>query len=118
MIQSYKDLIVWQKGFQLVIAVYRLTKEFPKTELFGLTSQMRRAAVSVASNIAEGYSRRSDKEFNRFLLIAIGSASELETQLLVAKELGLSSVDSFVESEKLIKESMKLINCFINKLKN
>lgn len=79
MIQSHKDLVVWQKAIQLVTEVYELTKSFPKEELFGLTSQMRRAAVSIPSNIAEDRNRGSRKDFRQFLLIAFASANELET---------------------------------------
>jgi four helix bundle protein len=86
--QSYRDLIAWQKAMDLVTEVYRVTKEFPKEELYGLTSQLRRAAVSVPSNIAEGQARHSQKEFHHFLGHARGSLAEIETQLLIAKNLG------------------------------
>jgi four helix bundle protein len=87
MVQGYKELIVWQKAMTLVQEVYRITNSFPKEEVFGLTSQIRRAAVSIPSNIAEGRSRRTRKDFGQFLAIAYGSAAELETQLLIAKSL-------------------------------
>jgi four helix bundle protein len=117
-IQSYKDLVVWQKGFQLVLAIYHLTSSFPKNEQFSLTSQMRRAAISIASNIAEGYQRKSSRELHRFLLITLGSASELETQLLAAKELRLAIANQFSKSENLLTKVLKLTNCFLNKLNN
>ena len=117
-IQSYKDLVVWQKGFQLVLAIYHLTISFPKNEQFSLTSQMRRAAISIASNIAEGYQRKSSRELHRFLLITLGSASELETQLLAAKELRLAIANQFSKSENLLTKVLKLTNCFLNKLNN
>jgi four helix bundle protein len=86
--RSYKDLVVWQKAMDLVTSTYRATARFPKDELFGLTSQARRAAVSIPSNIAEGQGRLSEKEFRHFLGNARGSLMELETQLQVAENLG------------------------------
>ena len=86
-VQSYRELIVWQKAIDLVVAIYRITQSFPREEAFGLTSQLRRAAVSIPSNIAEGQGRRSAKEFQRFLDIARGSLQEVETQLLIANRL-------------------------------
>lgn len=86
-IKNFRDLVVWQKGIELVKAIYKVTGSFPKDELYGLSSQMRRAAVSVPSNIAEGFRRRHSKEFKRFLNIALGSSAELETQIIIAKEL-------------------------------
>ncbi|WP_407457128.1 four helix bundle protein [Fibrobacter sp.] len=91
MAQSYKDLVVWQKAIDLTVAVYQLTKRFPKEELFGLVSQMRRASVSIASNIAEGEGRKSKKEFAHFLGISLGSKAELETQLILCERVGLAS---------------------------
>jgi len=92
-VRSYADLDVWKKGVDLVLAVYRATGEFPRDEVFGLTSQLRRAAVSIPSNIAEGQSRRSSAEFRRHLSIALGSLAELETQLVIAKHLGYLGSD-------------------------
>ena len=86
--KSHKDLIVWQKSMDHVAAIYVATKAFPNEELFGIVSQMRRAAVSIPSNIAEGYGRLYDKETVKFLSNALGSASELETQLIISKDLG------------------------------
>jgi len=85
---THKDLQVWQEGLDLVEQVYHLTKLFPSTEIYGLCSQMRRAAVSVPSNIAEGAARRGEKEFIQFLYVALGSLSELETQCFIARRLG------------------------------
>ena len=85
---DHKDLDVWKKGMDLVLAVYQATGEFPKEELYGLTSQVRRAAVSIPSNIAEGAARNSDKEFTQFLHITLGSLAELETQWILAERLG------------------------------
>src|SRR3989338_174321 len=87
-IKSYKDLIAYQKSFDLVKAIYVLTGKFPREELYGLTSQIRRSAVSIPSNIAEGYMRGS-KEYVQFLKIALGSCAELETQLAISKEIGI-----------------------------
>ena len=92
-IRSYRDLIVWQKARELVKKVYEGSESFPRNEVFGLTQQMRRAAVSVPSNIAEGYGRGSRPEYIRFLHIARGSLYEIETQLLLAEDLGYLSGD-------------------------
>ena len=92
-IKSYQDLIVWQKAIDLVVQVYATTRTFPKDELYGLNSQMRRAAVSVPSNIAEGHSRASTGEFKQFLGHARGSLAELETQLTIAAKLGYLSTE-------------------------
>lgn len=86
-VRSYKDLIVYQKSFKLCLKVYEMTEDLPKSELYGLTSQMRRAAVSIPSNIAEGQRRRYRKEFIQFLSIALGSCAELETQVSLSIEL-------------------------------
>jgi four helix bundle protein len=85
--QSYRDLIAWQKGIDLVTAIYRLTQQFPREELYGLSNQLRRAAVSVPSNIAEGQARFSPKEFHHFLATARGSLVEIETQVIIAEKL-------------------------------
>jgi four helix bundle protein len=95
MLKNYKELKVWQKAYQLCIEVYRVTKTFPKEEVYGLTSQIRRAAVSVPSNIAEGYGRRTAGEYIQALYVAYGSNCELETQILLSGDLG------FVRSENL-----------------
>ena len=92
--KSYTELIGWQKSMALVTAVYKATQTFPREELYGLTSQMRRAAVSVPSNIAEGQSRYSKREFGHFLGNARGSLSELETQVLIAQDLGYIDRDA------------------------
>lgn len=117
MSKSHRDLIVWQKALSLVKATYQLTSSFPKQEIFGLTSQIRRAAVSVPSNIAEGYGRRSDGDFARFILISRGSLLELETQLLIAKDLGFGQKDKYIEVENLLIEVSKLTYCFLIKIK-
>lgn len=87
-ISSYRDLVVWQKAYELSLAVYRATRGFPRDEVYGLRSQMRRAAISVPSNIAEGYGRRTTAEYTRALNIAYGSNCEMETQVMLAADLG------------------------------
>ncbi len=109
-IKSYKDLFVWQKSIELTIKIYDLTKDFPKTENFGLISQMQRSAVSIPSNIAEGKMRLRKKEFRRFLLIAYGSGGELETQLEISKRLSLGNITKYLAIESLLTEIMKMLN--------
>jgi four helix bundle protein len=116
-IQSYKELIVWQKSFRLSVLVYQITKEFPKEELYGLVSQIRRCAVSIPSNIAEGYTRHGKLEYIHFLQIAFASGAELETQLLIARELNYINKKSFVEINNLLQEVLKMLNSLIRKLK-
>ena len=101
--RHYKELIIWQRAMQLVKSVYRLTKSFPPDERYGLALQMRRAAVSVPSNIAEGQARRGTKEFVHFLALASGSTAELETQLLLSIELGyLKRADAATAEDELV----------------
>lgn len=88
MVKGHRDLLVWQEGMTLVKLIYQCTADFPKDEIFGLTSQMRRAAISIPSNIAEGAARNGKREFIQFLGIARGSLSELETQILISNDLG------------------------------
>ena len=99
--KTHKDLDVWRKSIDLVASVYKTTSLFPKEELYGLTSQIRRAAVSIPSNIAEGAARNHVNEFRQFLYIALGSGAELETQLIIAKMLGFISDE---KSQTLINE--------------
>ena len=106
--QTHKDLDVWKLGIDLVERVYKETKNFPKEEQFGLVSQMRRAAVSIPSNIAEGAARKGNAEFLQFLYISLGSLSELETQILISIRLKYLSNESLLESIALI--GKKLIN--------
>jgi len=91
MLKSYRDLLVWQKAMELTIEIYRFSSDFPKSEVYGLTSQLRRAGVSVPSNIAEGYGRGSRKEYVQFLCISQGSLKELETQVILAQRLNYRS---------------------------
>ena len=115
-VQSYKDLIVWQKALDLVEIVYQVTNAFPKEELYGLTNQLRRAAVSIPSNIAEGHARCSTQEFHRFLSIARGSLAEVETQLLIAQRLGYLSNDQLSPILNLQIEINKMTNGLMVKL--
>ena len=112
-LESHKKLLVWQKAVELVTLVYRLTREFPETERFGLVIQMRRAAVSVVSNIAEGAARRSRKEKAQFFINARGSLSELDTQLIVSEALEFCSRDAKQELTGKIGEVARLLNGLI-----
>lgn len=109
-IHSYKDLIVWQKGVRLATAVYTLVEQFPKEELYEISSQMKRAAVSIPSNIAEGRRFGSNKEFAHFLSIAYGSGAELETQLEIVKSLPFGKKLRYTEVDSLLLEIMKMLN--------
>ena len=115
-IKSYKDLIVWQKSLKLAVKVYDLTDKFPREELYGLTSQMRRAAVSVPSNIAEGRGRGTKKDFVQFLRIAFGSISELQTQVEIAKFRPATINFNYAEINSLSTEIAKMLNSLISKL--
>jgi four helix bundle protein len=115
-VKSYRDLKVWQRAIQMTLAIYRVTTGFPKEEMFGLTSQIRRAAVSVASNIAEGYGRKSRGEYKQFLGMARGSNLEVQTQLLIATELGYSNPDLLKTTESLSIEVERMLNSLIAKL--
>lgn len=118
MLKSYKDLIVWQKSFHLALEVFKVTKKFPKSELYGLTSQMRRAAFAIPSNIAEGYSRKHRAEYVQFIRIAYASGAELETQVLIAKETNLLTVKDFQKVDTLLTEVMKMLNVLIKRLES
>jgi len=115
--QDFRNLRVWQEAHQLVLAIYRATENMPDQERFGLTSQMRRAAVSIPSNIAEGCGRDSDSEFKRFLQIAMGSASELEYQLLLARDLGMLDVSLFDRTAERLVGVKRMLNSFLKTLK-
>ena len=114
--RDYKDLTVWQKAIDLVTEVYKATRGFPKEELYGLTSQLRRCAVSVPSNIAEGQGRDSQGEFKRFLNIARGSDSELQTQLEIARALGFGESKMIDEAESLSHETGKMLFALLESL--
>jgi four helix bundle protein len=115
-VRNYMDLIAWQKSMDMVVDVYNVTKLFPKEELYGLTSQLRRAAVSVPSNIAEGQGRWSNREFSHFLSIAHGSLREAETQVLIAERLGYIDAGRRAGLLGLTSEAGRLINGLANSL--
>jgi four helix bundle protein len=115
-IHSYKELIVWQKSIELVTMIYELTDKFPKEEIFGITSQIRRAAVSIPSNIAEGRNRGTRADYNHFLRMSYGSGAELETQLEISKRLSKTRVLNYNRVDSLLSEIMKMLNVMINKL--
>ena len=118
-IKSYKDLLIWQKGIKIVCLVYQLVKSFSQEELYALTSQIKRASISIPSNIAEGYGRNTDKSFSHFLDISRGSLFEIETQLLIANELGFITNETlYTEILSQIQEESKMINAFSKTLKN
>jgi len=114
--ESYRDLIVWQKSTKFVTRIYKLTEKFPKSEMFGLTSQMRRAAVSIPANIAEGYARKHRAEYVQFLRIAYGSGAELETYVVVLKDLGYLSDLYIAELNVQLSEIMRMLNKLITSL--
>lgn len=116
MVKSYQDLIVWQKAMNMVEMVYQATKGFPKEERYGLTNQVRRAAVSIPSNIAEGHARSSTAEFRNFLSIAQGSKAEVETQIQIAQRLLYISQEHAQEMLSILKEISKMLAALINKL--
>jgi four helix bundle protein len=115
---SYKDLTVWKKSIDLCEEIYIKTEAFPKNEMYGLTSQIRRCAVSIPSNIAEGQRRGHKSEFTQFLRIAFGSGAELETQLLIARKIGYLSENDFMDLNSLLEEIMKMLNKLITSIKN
>jgi four helix bundle protein len=116
--QSYRDLIAYQKAYQLTLDVYKTTKKFPREELFGIVSQMRRSAVSIPCNIAEGYCRNHRKEYVQFLNIAFGSCGELETLLSLSKDLGYLAENDFKHHYESQKDISRLLWKLIASLKN
>jgi len=116
--KSYENLIVWQKSMTLVVLIYKLTEKFPKEEIYRLTSQMRRAAVSIPSNIAEGSRRSSKKDFRNFLVNAYGSGAELETQIKITKLLQFSKTEDYVKTEQTLQEVMRMLNKLTETLKS
>jgi four helix bundle protein len=115
--RTHKDLDVWKNGVELVKKIYAATSDFPKEEIYGLTSQIRRSAVSIPSNIAEGSARNGTREFIQFLYVALGSTAELETQLLISKDLGyLKDLSIFEDLEKIKVQLVNLIKSLKNKI--
>ena len=115
--RNFKQLLIWQKGFQIGIKSFRLISSFPKEEKYGISSQITSAAVSIPSNIAEGSSRSSMKDYNRFLEISLGSSFELETQLLIAEAVNFGEKEKRDEILKDVDEEQKMIMSFMSKLK-
>ena len=114
--KDFKELKVWEKAHRVTLLVYEETRSFPKEELYGLTSQLRRAASSVAANIVEGCGRRSDGEFTRFLQIARGSASELEYHLLLAKDLHLPNEAKFCKLDSMVVEVQRMLTGLVHRV--
>ncbi len=117
-VESFKDLIVWQKGIELVNEIYKVTKLFPKEELYGLTSQMRRAAISVPTNVAEGWGRGTTKNYIQFLEISRGSLYELNTLIIISTNQEYLSSVKCAEIENIINEIGRILNAIISKLEN
>lgn len=115
-IKSFKQLKIWQKGIEIVLAIYKITRRFPREEMYGLTSQMRMASLSVPSNIAEGFKQFHRKEYRQFLHIALGSLAELETQLIIAKELGFIRKEIMDEISEQLDHESKMIASLLKKL--
>ncbi len=118
MAQSFRDLVVWQRAMQLTVAIYRLTKDFPREELYGLTNQIRRAAVSLPSNIAEGHGRLNTGEFRQFLGVTRASNFELQTQLQIARELERGNPQPIDQAEGLSHEVGKMIYAILESIKD
>jgi len=116
MAKSFKELTVWQRSVQLSVAVYKLTAGFPREEVYGISSQMRRASVSIASNIAEGWGRQTRRDFKAFLAISRGSNMELQTQLLIARELSFGQPETLERVTALSDEVGKMLVSFMDKL--
>jgi four helix bundle protein len=115
-LKNYKDLKVWQKSYQLCLEIYRITAKFPKDERYGLTSQIRRAAVSIPSNIAEGYGRKTTLDYVRMLYISYGSVCELETQILLAGDLDFIEKGEMNQVENNIAEIERMLKALIKSL--
>ncbi len=114
--RNFKKYQVWKKSHAMVLSIYRDTRGFPQEELYGLTSQIRRATISIAANIAEGAGKKTDADFARFLYISMGSASEVEYHILLAKDLGYVSNNRFCQLTNDIEEIKKMLTGFIQKL--
>lgn len=109
-IKSFRDLLVWQKSMSLVTSIYQLTRDFPHAEMFGLTSQLRRASISIPSNIAEGYGRNTSKDYLRYLQIALGSLYEMQTQLEIASNLHFLDIVDFKKMICFVSRDRKNVN--------
>ena len=115
--KNFRELQIWQRSHRLTLAIYKATKQFPREELYGLTSQLRRACSSIPTNIAEGCGRDGDAELARFVQIAMGSASEVEYQLLLARDLEYLNVDEYQKLNNELVEIKRMINAFLQKLR-
>ncbi|RTE54925.1 four helix bundle protein [Arenibacter aquaticus] len=115
-VKTYKDLLIWQKGIELVKEVYSICQELPNDELFGLKSQIKRSSISIPSNIAEGWGRNYTKNYVQLLRVSRGSLLELETQIIISKELNFISTDSYNRIQALITEESKMLNAFIKSI--
>lgn len=115
--KSHKDLLVWQNAVDFVTSLYKVTKSFPKEEIYGLTSQLRRAAVSIPSNIAEGAARKGKQEFRQFLYVALSSGAEIETQLIIARNLGYLDDSSFDELMNQLTSIQKMTQGLIKSIR-
>ena len=115
-VRFYRDLHVWQRGIELTLAVYKVTANFPKQELYGLTSKLRKAAVSIPSNIAEGHGRNTKRDYRQFLSIARGSNLELQTQLFIAEKLGFGAKEDLDNANALSTEVNLMLSALIRKL--
>lgn len=115
--QDFKDIKVWQKSHQLTLQIYKVTEEFPKSELYGLVSQMRRAATSVPTNIAEGCVQETDAQYARYLRISLGSANEIDYHLLLTKDLHYISPEQYASLHTEVDQIKKMLTSFIRRLK-
>ncbi|MGI8636830.1 MAG: four helix bundle protein [Segetibacter sp.] len=115
--RNFRELKIWQKGFEIAVDTYKITASFPSSEKFGISSQITRAAVSIPSNVAEGSSRKSEKDYHRFVEISLGSSFELETQILIAKAVGLNQNIGYDNLLSKINEEQKMLASFMNSLK-
>ena len=118
MLKNYKELKVWQASYKTCLHIYKVTKQFPKEEMYGLTSQIRRSAVSIPSNIAEGYDRKTTLEYVRFLYIADGSVCELETQTMICGDLGYVRKEKLDQLKKEIGDVERMLKAMVNSLEN
>ena len=114
--RNYRDLQVWDKAHKLTLDLYRVSREFPREETYGITSQLRRAAVSVGANLAEGCGRRTSNELARFVKIAMGSASELDYHLLLCRDLGFMNEGDYIRTSSDLTEMQKMLTAFLNRV--
>jgi four helix bundle protein len=117
-IRTHKDLLVWQKSIDFVVDMYEITKSFPQSELFSLTNQIRRCVTSIPANIAEGSGRKGNRELVQFLYISLGSASELETHLIIAQRLHYIDINTFEKTTNNLTEIMKMLSGLIKTIKH